>query len=892
MVDPEVKPPFEAFLDRFLPPWIDWVQRRSAWVVALSAVLALVSGIYAAARLEVNTEEDSLFDEELPHRAIEIEYNEIFPNLYENIVILVDAESPEQAREAAARLAARLEARPDLFSTVHLPQSEFFEEHALLYMDTGELEDFADRLARVQPYLATLAEDGSLRGLAMMLARGVRALRDGDVSETNLEPMLERIDAALRARLSGEDYHLSWAEVVAGRPLEDSKRRLILAQPIRDFSQLIAAGRPLSAVRDFARELGLTPENGVSVRMTGDVALAYEEMGLVERQARGAGVASFVLVTAILFVAFRSLRLVLAALLTLVAGLVVTAAFAALAIGHLNLISVAFEVLFIGLGIDYGVHVCMSYQECLARGLEHAEALRESATRVGGSLFLCTVTAAIGFYSFLPSDFSGVAELGLISGSGMFVSLFLSFTLLPALMCLGRREGSAAREAARASVRLVPGFPTRHPVAIAVATIVLVGLALIAVPRARFERNPLLVRDPSAESVQAFEELLSEARTSPWNLNALAPDLASALQLAARLNELSTVESAFTVESYVPDDQMEKLEIIEDVAVFLAPPPAADGAPGAPTPDESMQAIRDFRRELSRLVAEQGDAYPSVLAILETVREFIARLESLPPEERNATLEALEQGLLGALPRQLDLLNRAVAVDPITLDALPEDLVDRMVSSNGMVRVQIFPSEDLTDPAALERFVETVREVAPRATGSAVAIYAASNEVVKALKEAFAIAVAAIVVMLLVIWRRLGDTVLVMAPMALSGLLTAAAAVVMGVPFNFADVIVLPLLLGIGVDTSIHLVHRARHAAPGDSSLLETSTANAAVYSALTTIASFGSLAFASHRGMASLGQLLTLGLVVTIVCNLVALPALLELRARRERRVGSLSTA
>ena len=848
-------------------------------------MLTLVAGLYAGTTLRVDTDEDALFDEGLPHRAIEIEYAKLFPNLYENIVVLIDAQDEDQAREAATRLAAKLEQHPDLFSEVHLPRSEFFEEHALLYMETDELEDFADRLARVQPYLASLSEDGTLRGLAMMLARGVRALRDGDITDGNLVPMLERVEAALAARVAGEDYRLSWAEVVAGRPLDaDSNRRLILVQPIRDFSELVAAGKPLSAIRRFAEELGLTPENGIRVRMTGDVALAYEEMGLVEGQARAAGVASFVMVSAILLFALRSLRIVLAALLSLIVGLVLTAAFATLAIGHLNLLSVAFAVLFIGLGIDFGVHLCMGYQESLARGRDHASALREASSRVGGSLFLCALTTAIGFYVFVPSDFAGVAELGLISGTGMFVSLLCTFTVLPALLSLGLREETAARAARKARVNLVPTFPTRFPVAVVVVTVLVAAFALTAIPRARFDRNPLLVRDPSAESVQAFEELLAEARTSPWSLNAVRPDLASAEALASRLNELPTVENAHTVSRYVPEAQGEKLEIIEEVAVFLAPPPRPEGASSPPTDRETLEAMRDFQRELKRLRDERGDAYPAVDSMLASVTEFIEALEAQSETDRRATLAELERGLLGALPRQLDLIQRAVAVSPITLEGLPDDLVTRMISASGAVRVRIFPAEDLTDPEALTRFVESVREVAPRATGSAVAIYSASNEVVRALQEAFTAALIAIAILLLVIWRTLGDTAMVMAPMALAGLLTAAIAVVTGLPFNFADVIVLPLLLGIGVDTSIHLVHRARHAAEGDPGLLETSTANAVVFSAATTMASFGTLAFATHRGMASLGQLLTLGVSVTVLCNLVVLPALLELRSRRRR--------
>jgi hopanoid biosynthesis associated RND transporter like protein HpnN len=882
----------EAWVGRWLPAWMDRVRGNAGAIVAAALLVTVAAAVYTARNLEINTEEDSLFDESLPYRAVEIEYNGIFPNLYENVVVLVDARNPDQARDAAATLAAKLEASPDLFSNVYLPESDFFEEHALLYMDTEELEDFADRLARVQPYLGSLAEDGSLRGLVMMLARGIRALRDGDVSEANLAPMLERVDAAMQARLAGEPYHLSWAEVVAGRPLDQANRRLILIQPIRDFSELVAAGKPLKAVRRYAEELGLTEENGVTVRMTGDVALAYEEMGLVEGQATAAGIASFVLVAGLLMFALRSVRLVLAALLSLIVGLVLTGLFATLAIGHLNLLSVAFAVLFIGLGIDFGVHLCMGYQESLARGLDHPAALRDASGRVGGSLFLCAITTAIGFYVFTPTDFSGVAELGLISGTGMFVSLFCSFTVLPALLCFRLQEGSAERAAIRARANLVPTFPTRHPVAVAVVTVVVAVGAMALLPQAHFDRNPLLVRDPTAESVQAFEELLAEAHTSPWSLNAVRPDLASARALADALEALSTVETARTVTDFVPRDQKEKLDIIEDVAVFLAPVPNGS-APPASTHGDVIAALRDFETELGHLIRDgvdgSRDPLPaSAISVRDSLASFLAELESESPESARETLAALEESLVAALPRQLDLIHRAVAVGPVTLDELPEDLVSRMISASGMYRVRIFPSEDLTDAAALEGFVTSVRELAPRATGSAVAIYSASNEVVRSLQQAFSAAVVAIAILLLLIWRTIGDTAMVMAPMILAGLLTTAGAVLVGVPFNFADVIVMPLLLGIGVDTSIHLVHRSRTAPAGSEQLLQTSTANAVVFSAATTIASFGSLAFATHRGMASLGQLLTLGVSLTVLCNLVVLPALLELRARRHRRRGT----
>jgi hopanoid biosynthesis associated RND transporter like protein HpnN len=881
----------DRWLAHLLPRWVGAVQKRSGAVLIATLVLTAGAAVYTASHLEINTDEDSLFDETLPHRIVELEYKRVFPNLYENIVIVVDGQNAEQARDAAALLADRLAATPDLFSGVYLPQSEFLEEHALLYMKTDELEDLADRLARVQPYLATLAEDGSLRGLSMMLARGVHALREGDVSGENLFPMLEKVDSALRASIENRSYHLSWAEVVAGRPLDqERKRRLILAQPIRDFTAVVAAAKPLSAVRGFARELGLTEENGIRVRMTGDVALAYEEMGLVEDQARAAGIASFILVAGLLYLALRSVRLVFATLFSLVVGLIWTSFFAALAIGHLNLLSIAFGVLFIGLGVDFGVHLCMGYQELLGRGRTHADAMREAAGTVGSSLALCAVTTAIGFYVFIPTDFSGVAELGLISGTGMFVSMFCSFTVLPAIFSLWLREESARRAATRARVKLIPSFPIRHPLAVCVLTVIVAASAALLIPQIRFDQNPLLVRDPSAESVQTFEELLAQSSTSPWSANALRPDLESAEQLAAELRLLPVVDSAHTVSSYVPTDQREKLSIIEDVGLFLAPRPRPDGAPRAATPEESLAALRDFQRELEKLLRQSANQLPGVVAdVRDSLVVYLDAIGSSDDAAKAAaSLALLESSVVATLPEQLRSIERAVAIGPVTLGNLPDGLVDRMISASGMVRVRIFPSEDLTDADALERFVEQVREVAPRATGSAVSIYSATREVVQSLQQAFSLAVLAIGLLLFVIWRALGDTLLVMAPLALAGLLTAAGAVLAGIPFNFADVIVLPLLLGIGVDSSIHLVHRARSGSGAAGNLLETSTANAVVFSAATTVASFGSLAFATHRGMASLGQLLTLGVVMTVLCNLIVLPALLELRERRARRDGS----
>jgi len=435
----------EQAIGRWLAQWVGTVQRNAVWVTVGMSLATLAIIYYVVGHLGIRGDTESLFSQDLPFKRIERRYQEAFPMLYENMFVVVDAPTPERAGEAASLLAARMEAEPRRFHRAYLPGGgEFFETHAFLYLETQELEDLADKLAIAQPYLAELSRDGTLRGLASMMARGGRAVREGDVSGDQLHALFDRFLEALSARIEGRRYHLSWAEVLAEGDLDlDSRRRFLLVQPVLEFDELQPAKRSILAVRRIANELGFTPESGVSVRITGDVALSFEEMEVLRTQAVAAGIASLVLVAIILILGLRSIRMVLSTLATLIVGLVWTAGFTAAAIGHLNLISVCFAVLFIGLGVDFGIHVCIRYRELLAGGLEHSVALQETARDVGSSIFLCAMTTAIGFFAFVPTDFVGVAELGLISGTGMFISLFCTLTLLPALLSL--RPISAAR---------------------------------------------------------------------------------------------------------------------------------------------------------------------------------------------------------------------------------------------------------------------------------------------------------------------------------------------------------------------------------------------------------------------------------------------------------------
>lgn len=874
----------DAALEDLLAAWVEGVRRRALWVIGIGLLVAAGSLVYAVGHLGVNTDSEELFDESLRFRQLRNELSLAFPLLDEVVLVVIDAPSRFEAEDAARTLVGRLEGEGEIFESVYAPGIDpFFERNGLLYLSTEELEELADHLAAAQPFLAELSRDRSLRGLFDLLATIIDqapGAREGglELSEV-LDGVRGAVSDAARLRVGPRVF----AELVLGGTGGGlGPRSYVVVQPRVDFSDFAPGRSGLLRLREIFAELGWNQESGIRARITGDRVLQTEELYAVQRQAAMAGLASFLLVAMILFLALRSLRLILATLLTLAMGLACTAGFAALSIGHLNLISVAFAVLFIGLGVDFGIHFTLRYREALTASSDHVRALDHAARDVGSSLLLCAITTAIGFYAFIPTGYVGVAELGVISGTGMFISLFASLTVLPALMSIGIRvDPEKGPRRLEETEFALPSFPIRHPRAVcAVAALLALG-ALALVPRLRFDANPLRVRDPGVESVRTFDELVEEGEVNPWRIEILARDLADADALSAGLRELESVDRALTLSDYVPEDQAPKLLILEDVSLFLGLPLVGE-VRDPPDLAEQIQSVERLRATLVRL-----REWEESILVVESANELVTTLDRFLEEARHprtgpAAVAALETSLVGAILERIERLELALTASPVTLDDLPGAVRERLISADGRALLEVYPAGNLNDDAVLARFVEEVRGLVPDAAGISVYMLDSAGVVVGALRQAFLSAFILIAALLWLIWRNLRDLLLVMAPLTLAGLLTGAVSVLAGLPINFADVIVLPLLLGIGVDSGIHLVHRHRSAIDRHGDLLATSTSRAVLWSALTTIASFGSLGFASHRGMASLGQLLTLGIALVLIANLIVLPALITLVSRR----------
>ena len=857
--------------------WVSFVCRRSKAVMAAAVLLTLACGVYFAVAIRVNTDTTDMLDPNLPFRKLSRAVSEAFPQFSDNILVVIEGDTPDLADQAALALGQRLKDRPELFRRVMDHAGDpFFRRNGLLYLSIEDLSDLSDRLARAQPFLGALWRDPSLRGLLAMLdlAIGEIVKNPADVA-FEVGSTLDAIADVIAAEAEGKFKQMSWQEIMSGTAAEaKDKRRFLLTQPILDHASLMPAGKAMAELRRLAAEMHLTSEHGVRVRLTGSAALNQEELKAVESSIGMASFLSLGIVAAIVFGGLRSFRMGIAVIVSLLMGLTWTAAIGLALFGEFNLLSVTFVVLFVGLSVDFGIHYCLRYVERLADGEGQHRALIHSASDIGNALFLCAAAAAAGFFAFAPTDYRGPAQLGVVSGIGMFVALVSNMTLIPALIqVLGTRARLAEKGAlttAHASPRAVEFWKAilhvRIPLTVFVAAVAIIGSVIAA--RTTFDFDPFNLKDPNAESVQTLRDLMNDEQGGRFTATILAKDVEEANALAARLDEVAEVDSTRTLSSFVPKIQETKLAIIAEMALFLTP--ALEGAVRRDRPP-AADVRRDFAKLADRLDAlAQAAESESARSAGRLVRLVRTHLLKSPVDD--ARWQALEQRLLAALPDRLAVLKQALAAAPVAMADIPPDLRAQYLAADGRVRLEVVPRDDLRDREALLRFVQMVRAVVPDVTGTPVVMYESAQAILRAFAEASVIALIAIVVLLYAALRRVSAVALVLVPTALAAILTGVFSVVSGISLNYANVIVVPLLLGVSVAYGIHLVLRGQES-HNLAEALASSTPRAMLLSATTTIASFGSIALADHWGMASLGILLTVSTVLALVASLLALP-------------------
>jgi uncharacterized protein len=852
------------FFDRLLrfTRVVRFSRRHALWVVLAAVTLTVIGGYYAVTHLSVDTDTDNLIDPNLPWRQREQDFDRHFPQFTSLIVVVLDAEAPDQAGDAAAALAAKLKTESKFFKSVERPDgSEFFQREGILLLPKKEVQDFADQIVAAQPMIGTLAADPSLRGLFDTLDLAAQGIERDEAQAADLEHPFSVFADTVEASLAGKYHPLSWQMLLTGRkPDPQELRRFILVQPVLDYTALQPGGAASAAIRQAAKELGLTPERGIRVRLTGPVPLSDEEFASVADGAAFSTALCFGLICLLLFLALRQVRLVVPILVTLAMGLILTLAFAALSVQVLNLISVAFAVLFIGIAVDFSIQFSIRYRAERHTVGDFAEALKRTAGIVGAPLSIAAATTAVGFLSFVPTAYTGVSDLGLISGVGMIIALVLNLTVLPALLVLMRPRGERMMVGFRWAGS-VDRFLLGHRLGVSLVAGGLAVVGLVFTPHLQFDFNPLNLKDPRTESMSTLLDLMKNPDTTPLTIDVLADSPAEAAKIADELDKLPEVARTITVMSFVPDDQPEKLAIIGDAAMLLGPTLSPPNPAPPPIAEEEFAALKRGADAVARAAAH--DHKPTT--------EHLATVLQQAVQHGPEILPVLRGNLITGLGRRLDELRLALSAGPVTLDTLPPDIRNDWVAPDGDARIDVFPKGDVEDNTVLRQFVTAVRKIAPDATGAPVSIQESARTIVDAFETAGFTALVAIALLLIIVLRRVFDVALVLAPLVLAGLLTVSTSVIFNMPLNFANIIALPLLLGIGVAFDIYFVMNWRAGREGP---LQSSTARAVLFSALTTATAFGSLALSKHTGTSEMGILLTIALAHTLVCTFVFLPA------------------
>jgi hopanoid biosynthesis associated RND transporter like protein HpnN len=841
---------------------VGYCTRHFRLVIAAGLLLAIVSAVYTARHFAIDTDINDLLSAKLPWRQQEIKFHEDFPQLIDLILVDVGAPSPEAAEAAARELRRGLASKPDLFRSVRDElDSPFFRQNGLLFLPTDQVERFTGQLTKARPVIGALVHDPSLRGLVEVLDGILGYAKQGLISLESMTPTLNLAAAALEGVAQGRPTEFSWKELLQGDAKALGLHRYVEVWPILDHNTLKPGGKATAAIRDIVNQLGLRAKYGADVSLTGPVIISDNEFSGVQEGVLLNGVVTGVIVLAILWLALRPVRLVGAVAVNIAAGLAITAAGGILMVGALNPISLAFAVLFVGLGADFAIQYTVRYRAERHEIGDLGRALSGAAAWVGIPLTLAAGAAAAGFLSFTPTAYSGLAQLGIIAGFGMLVAYATSLTLLPALI---RAVNPPPEPKPLNLPALAPAdaFLKRHRVAVIVATVLIVAAGLPTLPRLQFNFDPLALENQASPALISLFRLGKEVPLNTARV-VVSPDATGAV--IAKLATLPEVAATWTLESFIPTNQDQKFPAIEAAEKALTP--ALRGPPQPPPSDDDDVAALKRGAQALQDAAEQRSG-----AGADAARHLAGALGKLAQADAAQRARAA-RAFVDSLQLDLGDLNQSLTVGHVTRASLPPDLVRDWVTPDGRVRIEIWPKGNANDNATMSRFARAVQAVQPNATGEAVSSIEWGGTIVQAFAEAAGLALLSIAILLWIVLRRLTDVLVTLIPLLVAGLVTLEICALARFQLNYANIIALPVLLGIGVAFKIYYVTAWRS---GEGNFLESVLTRAVFYSTLLTATAFGSLWLSNQPGISSMGKLLALSLVCTLTSAALFQPALM----------------
>ena len=892
-----------------------FVARYPRVIVVVALLLSVISTLYTKQSMEYLTGRDDLMPKNRKFYLDNAAFNREFGGPDE-IVVVIESGDREQATLFGERLEAALRKEKVKFSDVFFPGGlPFFRKNGLLFMPLADIKELKQNLLKAQPALKALSAAPSVQTLFTYLTGEIDAWLVGDrTSPHELERlaritfMLEKLDVGFTSFGSGGMTNLSLEGFFLGSGsgqesafAKAGKMQILTVTPVTQSSGFVPAEEAIPAVRKAIDSLKKLPEfKGVTVGLTGVPVLEHEEMTTSQKDITLATVVSLVLTVILLLVAFRGLATMLAAMVSLIVSICLSFGFATLAVGHLNILSMVFAIMLIGIGIEYGIQVVLRYKEELALGADELAAIGQGLDRNIWAIIMAAATVAAAFLTFVATDFKGISELGVIAGGGVAICVLVTFTVLPALLvltaqwrarkaatpalgagllALGNSEPSAFRERIKT---LLFGYPK----IILGITALLCLASLYPVSRISFDYNLMNLQAKGLESVAYAYKLMRSSENSGYFSVTKATTEQEVREKTKRLEALPEVDHVVSLLTFIPDQQEQKLAELTALRLSLGeikPAPYEEDLRVMELPT----VFENFRKSVVNLdttlkSAKRAEAKP-VGAFLATLDKFFKKLEKEKDTNAVGMLRDFQGGMFASLPEKIELLRVSLNAAPVTVADVPQELRKRFVGKTGKYALQVAPKKEIFDREPLEAYLKAVRSVAPDAAGEPVMVYESMTIMRESYQSAFLYAFVAIVVILLVAFRSVTYAVIGLTPLVVGLLFMVAGMWFCGISFNSANIIVLPLILGIAVDSGIYIINRFRREDESAMEVVTRSTGLGVIYNTLTIMASFGALMLAHHQGVFSIGAVMSLGMVACQFAFILVLPAILTLVGKRQ---------
>ena len=890
----------DSLIARLLTRLAAAVLRWRLLLVYPQILLFALAVIYTVKNLQFDVNRDNLVGSEKKYHKNFLKFKKEFPT-QDDLVVVVESDDPEKNRQFVERLGAKLEREPLFTNVFYKGDLKMLGSKALLFVPESDLAELKSTLKDYRPFIQEFTRATNLVSLFTLVNTRFRTARDekNEQNESLVKalPALERIVKQATESLHRPGTPPSPGVTALFNPGADAEQQiyitfangqiyLVTAQAPSDDLNDVAVEKIRSLMEETKREVP-----GLNVGLTGEPVLEIDEMAQSQKDTITASIASLLICAFIFIYGYQETGRPVKATLCLLLGLAYTLAFATFAVGHLNILTITFAPILIGLAIDYGVHLISRYEEELRRGRTQELALTKAMVYTGQGIFSGALTTAGAFIAMYFTNFKGIQEMGLICGGGLLICLVPMMTALPALLLRGRqnvldhKQGDLAEGRAR-----IENLWLKRPLAVALVVAILSVLAAAQIPKVYFDYNLLNMQSEGLPAV-VFEEKLINANRANTNANAksilygavIATNLDEAARLESELTNLPSVAGVESITRFLNEDQSKKLETVREIKKDLMDLNFEEPDPRPVDLTELSRTLYSTYGYLWNAVEVTRKDEPAISRQLDSLMQSVSDLR-VQMLQGDATEEAANAQKLGAFQRALfddvgdtfDALKHQDDTGPLRVQDLPSALRDRFIGVTGKYLLMVYPKNDVWIRENQRKFIEDVSRVYADVTGTPVQLYHYTELLKQSYELAAKYSLVAIALLVLVHFRSLLCVVLALVPVAIGSLWLVGLMGYFDIPFNPANIMTLPLVIGIGVTNGIHILNR--FAEEQNPSILARSTGKAVLVSGLTAIAGFGSLMLAQHRGIKSLGYVMSIGLATCMIAGLTFLPAILNL--------------